>query len=270
MLHSEGDRLKKVVVCQPRREYFSIRDLAAQNMNEIPDPQSTALQFSRLENLMENAGGIVIRLEELKGHPNSVFTRDAALCTPMGYIHLCMGLPARWGEDSWLASHLDAMGEPCAGRIQPPGTVEGGDVILAGDVAFVGCSRRTNAEGARQLKEILEDMAYEVRFHEVPPQSLHLGGVMSVIGPNYVLSCGGSFPDGFFDGFDRIHIPGGEGTSGNVITLGPGEVIANGAENGVAVDALDKAGVKVHALDLSEFRKGGGGPSCLILPIERI
>jgi N-dimethylarginine dimethylaminohydrolase len=25
----------------------------------------------------------------------------------------------------------------------------------------------------------------------------------------------------------------------------------------------------VHGLDLSEFRKGGGGPTCLILPVTR-
>jgi arginine deiminase len=25
----------------------------------------------------------------------------------------------------------------------------------------------------------------------------------------------------------------------------------------------------VHGIDLSEFRKGAGGPTCLILPVER-
>ena len=269
MLHSEGDRLKRVVVCPPGDEYFSVSDLAAQNMSEIPDRLCTREQFFRMTNLMEKTGIEVIRLDELKGHPNSVFTRDAALCTPMGYIHLRMGLPARRGEESWLASCLNSMGEICAGRIFPPGTVEGGDVILAGDVAFVGRSGRTNSEGIRQLKEILEDMAYEVRVHDVPPGSLHLGGIMSVVGPGLVLASGQSFPDGFFDGFERSQISEGKGASGNVITLGGGEVIANSAENSVAIEALGRQGTRVHAIDLSEFRKGGGGPSCLILSVDR-
>jgi len=245
MLHSEGDRLRRVVVCPPGEEYFSVSDLAAQNMTEV------------------------IRLDELKGHPNSVFTRDAALCTPMGYIHLRMGLPARRDEEKWLASCLDAMGEICVGRIFPPGTVEGGDVILAEPVAFVGRSARTNSEGIRQLKAILEDMAYEVRVLQVPPWSLHLGGVMSVVGPRLVLACGRTFPDGFFEGFECINISEGKGASGNVITLSSGEVIANSAENPAGIEALDKRGVRIYSLDLSEFRKGGGGPSCLILPVDR-
>jgi N-dimethylarginine dimethylaminohydrolase len=32
---------------------------------------------------------------------------------------------------------------------------------------------------------------------------------------------------------------------------------------------LRRAGFRVHPLDLSEFVKGTGGPSCLVLPLER-
>jgi arginine deiminase len=55
-----------------------------------------------------------------------------------------------------------------------------------------------------------------------------------------------------------------------VICLGENEVIANIAENAEAIRELEKEGITVHSIDLSEFRKGTGGPTCLILPIERI
>ena len=32
---------------------------------------------------------------------------------------------------------------------------------------------------------------------------------------------------------------------------------------------LDARGVSVRGVDLSEFRKGAGGPTCLILPVDR-
>jgi len=58
-------------------------------------------------------------------------------------------------------------------------------------------------------------------------------------------------------------------SSANVICLAPNEVLANEAENRETIDALDARGVRVQGVDLSEFRKGAGGPTCLILPLER-
>ena len=269
MLRNEGDALRRVIVCSPRDDYFRVSDLSAQNMNEIADPEKTQEQYNHLKNIIEASGSEVIDMDELPGHPNSVFTRDVALSTPKGYIQLRMGLEARRGEDAWMAGILASLGEPSVGQIEHPGTVEGGDVILAGRVAFVGRSSRTNDEGIRQLTEFLNTMEYEVRVVPVRSTSLHIGGLMSVIGPNRILHCQGAFPDQFLDGFDTIEIPGRGPSHGNVICLRENEVIANSAENRVGIEILKEHGVKVHAIDLSEFRKGAGGPTCLILPVER-
>jgi arginine deiminase len=61
----------------------------------------------------------------------------------------------------------------------------------------------------------------------------------------------------------------GAATDANVICVAPDEVVADASEGEGLIGRLVDAGVKVHALDLSEFRKGAGGPSCLILPVER-
>jgi dimethylargininase len=92
----------------------------------------------------------LLDVPELAGHPNSVFTRDTAVCTPQGYIHLNLGLETRQGEGgAWMAQILYAQGGHCIGEVKPPGTIEGGDVVLAGNVAFIGRSARTNEEGIR-------------------------------------------------------------------------------------------------------------------------
>jgi dimethylargininase len=179
-----------------------------------------------------------------------------------------MGLPSRHGEEVWMASFLESCGEPRAGVIEPPGTVEGGDVIVSGRVAFVGHSSRTNAEGARQLTELLERMDYQVRVARVEGY-LHLGGAMSAVAPGRVVACRGEYPTGFFDGFDVVWVEKRGPSSANVICLAPNEVLANEAENLETMDALAARGVRVQGVDLSEFRKGAGGPTCLILPLER-
>jgi len=236
----------------------------------LADPNKTQQQFGVLKTTMETFGCEVLDVPELANHPNSVFTRDTALCTPRGYIKLRMGLAARRGEEEWMAKILDSLGEPCAGEIKEPGTVEGGDVILAGSVAFVGISKRTNEQGVKQLSGILSDMDYQVRKVVVKDPHLHLGGAMSAVGPGRVICCKDMFPSDFFKGFDTIDIPCGGTSNGNVICLGNTEIIANAAENVEAIQALEKKEFMVHSIDLSEFRKGAGGPTCLILPVERI
>ncbi|AZR74653.1 hypothetical protein BBF96_15500 [Anoxybacter fermentans] len=268
MLRNEGDRLTRVVVCSPKIEYFRVDDLKLHNITELSDPAKAIEQHDKLKSTMSEFGCQVIDIPELSNHPNSVFTMDTALCTPQGYIKLRMGLKTREGEEEWMAQHLETLGEPYAGCIEPPGTVEGGDVILAGSVAFVGCSRRTNREGVRQISDLLKRMGYEVRVTTVPEPYLHIGGAMSMIGPERVLCCKGVFPDDFFNGFEKIEVSGDTFISGNVINLGENEVIAD-IRNKEAIEKLEQANFTIHALDLSEFVKGTGGPSCLIMPVER-
>jgi dimethylargininase len=268
MLSSEGDRLTRVVVSTPRDAYFDVSTHEAGNIPELADRELTIGQHDQLKAKLAEFGCEVIDVPELRNHPNSVFTRDVAVCTPRGHIKLRMGLAARRGEEEWMSEVLESIGEPCVGEIREPGTAEGGDIILAGSVAFLGVSERTNAEGARQLASMLAEAGYEVRT--VPVEGyMHLGGAMSVIGPERILCCRGVFAEGLFSGFDTIEVDPHGPSTGNVICLRDNEVIANAAENAPVIRRLERRGVRVHGLDLSEFRKGAGGPTCLVLPVER-
>ena len=271
MLKNEGDRLTRVIVCSPQKEYFNVSDLKAQGMNEFPDPDQTKKQHDLMKSIMSDFGAEVIDAPEFADHPNSVFVRDVALITPKGFIQLRMGLEARRGEEIWMAEFLKSLGEPCIGEINTPGFVEGGDIILAGDVAFVGISNRTNQAGADQLSALLENMNCQVRTVHMNQSYLHLGGAMSSIGPNHILCCKDVFPSNFFKSFETIEVDHQKFSPsvGNVICLGDNQIIANVEENAPVIEVLEKHGFSVHAIDMSEFRKGGGGPTCLILPLER-
>jgi len=269
MLRNEGNRLTKVVVSTPSEAYFDVSTHRANNIPVPPDPVASVQQHAELKQALAACGATVIDVPELAGHPNSVFPRDVALCTPEGHVRLRMGLEARRGEETWMSGVLDSLGEPCVGEISEPGTVEGGDVILAGATAFVGLSGRTNVEGAGQVGRLLREMEYEVRLVPVGGRHLHLGGVMSAVGPDTLVCARGAVPADLLNGFEVIEVTYAGPSPGNVICLGDGELVVNSAENQAAADELDRRGFTVHGLDLSEFRKGGGGPTCLILPVSR-
>jgi dimethylargininase len=268
MVRNEGDRLKKVIVCSPEYWYFKVNDLSTHNFKAFPDPERAKIQHDKLKSIISNFGSEVIDIEELQSHPNSVFTRDTSICTLNGYVKLRMGLDSRKGEGKWMSEILDKVGENKIGTIKEPGTIEGGDIILGGNVAFVGISCRSNKKGVEQISRLLEEMDYEVRKINLPEPFLHIGGVMSLIDEKCILCCEGVFKDGFFNGFEIIEIPSRGFISGNVITLGDREVIVE-ISNQPVIEKLNEKGFKVHTIDLSEFVKGWGGPSCLILPVDR-
>jgi dimethylargininase len=268
MWRSEGDKIKKMILCPPGPEYLKVDDLEEYGFKELPDLETARKQFLALQAAVEAAGGEVIAVEELRGHPNSVFTRDVSLGTPDGFVQVRMGLPSRRGEEPWMSEILSELGMDRVGEIREPGTVEGGDVILGGRAAFLGHSSRSNREGVEQMQSILKKMGYEVRIQAISDDFLHIGGAMSLVGPDTVLCCKGVFPDGFFDGYRVIEVDDDSFSAVNVIHLSEGKVVLD-QRFSATIEAMSGAGLEVQPLDLSEVLKGGGGPTCVTLPIER-
>lgn len=268
MVKSESDPLKRVVVCTPKEEYARAGNRKEHNIGDLGNPAVAIQQHDTLKNTLQEFGADVLDVPELAGHPNSVFTRDTAISTPQGYINLNLGLPTRQAEGAWMAQVLNTRGEHCIGEITSPGTLEGGDVLLAGDVAFIGRTVRTNEEGIRQFSEIMTTMGYQIRVIHLPETILHLDKVLMVLGGKQVLFCEELVSPEDIKGFDGIAISCSGNTTANIICLGNKHVIVN-RSNDLVIDLLRNNGYIVHDLDLSEFAKGMGGPNCLIMPVER-
>jgi dimethylargininase len=167
-----------------------------------------------------------------------------------------------------MASALNHLGEPKAGKIEFPGTVDGGDVILLDPVAYIGLSKRTNAEGCLQLSYFLEKMGYEIRTVSLPDLVLHLDKVLMPVGDDRLLVCTDIVDRDILRGFDIIGINFSDNSTANLICLGDGELIVDNTNQG-AIDALDRNEFNLHLINFSEFVKGSGGPNCLIMPVER-
>jgi N-dimethylarginine dimethylaminohydrolase len=89
---------------------------------------------------------------------------------------------------------------------------------------------------------------------------------MTLITPDTLLCVSDLIPESFTEGFHRLEVPFTGFISGNVIPLPNRQVIADLA-NLPAIELLRKHNFTVYPVDLSEFVKGNGGPSCLIMQV---
>ena len=267
MKKNEGCRLVRVVVCAPRQEYFnSADDPTRYNCYGTADKKKAVQQHKNLRTAIEDFGAEVINLEEMPGHPHSIFTRDMAVFTAEGYIKVRMRIGPRRGEEDWMAKFLDGRGEPCVGKIKESGTVEGSDVLIVGSVAFVSITQRTNVDGVIQISDILKTMGYDVRPVVLPSYYSHLDQVIGVLGPDRVICRAHLFPYDYFRGFEVFNI-NGRNHNVNLICLGGNKIIAS-ASNPELIRAAEEAGVEVIVLELSELTKRAVVPNCLIMPIK--
>ncbi len=259
--------MKTAILCNLKEEYFNVSDFNYQHINPYIERKKALSQFDKFKKTLLSEGVKILEVDELKGHPNSVFVRDTAvILNDHTFIRVNMGLSARKGEEKWMAEFLKSHGFAEVGAIDSPGTLEGGDVIISSNVAFVGISGRTNESGALQIKSILNRLDYEVRISKFKGAFLHIGGGMTLIGSHTVLHCSNAFPSDFFKGFDEIIIDCNDFIGGNVVAISDKKVISL-AQNIFLNELLVSKGIDVIPLNLSEFVKGNGGPSCMVLPV---
>ncbi len=110
--------------------------------------------------------------------PDSVFVEDMAVVFDEVAILTNPGAESRRREMPAIAAALQPH-RPLA-AIDPPGTVDGGDVLVAGRHVFVGRSTRTNAEAIAQMRRILTPFGYTV-IDTAVRECLHLKSAVTAI-----------------------------------------------------------------------------------------
>ena len=211
--------------------------------------------------------------------PDLCYVFDPLLVAGDGAIPLRMGKPNRAGEPAVLERWLAERGAPIVGRIEEPGTVEGGDTVwLRDDLFVIGRSLRTNDAGARQLAALVggDVRIVDVPYWKGPAELVHLMSVISPVSADLAVVFLPLLPAGLWRwlaelGIDLVEVPEDEyPTLGcNVLAVRPGVVVvAEG--NPVTRRRLEAAGVEVHAVALREVgENGSGGVTCLTRPLLR-
>ena len=224
-------------------------------------------------------GPRVHMLETESDSPDLVYTFDPLLVTDRGAIPLRPGKPNRAGEPTAIEAWTTAAGIPTIGRIQAPGTIEGGDTLwLRPDLFCIGRTLRTNSEGARQLAGLVggDVRVFDVPYWRGPAELIHLMSVISPIADDLAVVYLPLLPVGLWQllgelGIRTVEVPDEEfPTLGcNVLAIRPGVVIlAEGNPRTSA--ALAAAGCEVHTYPATEIgMNGSGGPTCMTRPILR-
>jgi len=199
-------------------------------------------------------------LEPLPNFPDAYFVEDTAIITPQVAVITRPGAKSRQGEEDSIESALSSY-RPTL-RIQPPGTVDGGDVLMDGNHFFIGISKRTNQDGAAQLGKILERFGYTWTAIQVRT-GLHLKSSLSLVSPNTLLVTTKTSQHPAFEGYDKIILDQDEELAANTLCINNGLIIPHGFPGTRA--KLEKLGLNLIELDMSEARKMDGGLSCMSL-----
>ena len=227
---------------------------------------------------LEDAGLPLLRLPEEPDLPDATFVSDSlvalAPALPDRSLAVVVARPAaasrRLEADSVLGAalaHLPAGTRVV--RVEDPGTLEGGDVIIYGDRLAIGLSGRTNVLGARVLANAARSLGYRPFLCPVTDR-LHLATAVTAVEPNTLIGTAAGFasldaagPDAAPPGeVRRLLLPDDELPGANVLALGGHVFLESG--NPTATRLLRETGLVIHELELDEFALADGGPTCLV------
>ena len=271
--------LLDVLVKRPGPAFGRAFDDPAHGFLRPVDLERARREHDGLVATLDRLGVRVHALEDETDDPDLVYTFDPLLVGERGAIPLRPGKPNREDEPAILEAWMRAADIPIAGRIEAPGTIEGGDTFwLRPDLLCIGRTLRTNDAGARQLAEIVggDVRIFDVPYWRGPAELVHLLSVVSPVADDLAVVFLPLLPVGLWElmrelGVRLVEVPEAEyPTLGcNVLAVRSGVVIvADG--NPITRRALEAAGCEVHSIPLGEVgENGSGGPTCLTRPILR-
>ncbi|MGD2048823.1 MAG: arginine deiminase family protein [Chloroflexota bacterium] len=252
-----GEQFKHAIVRKPGPD--CAQGLTTGSLGSADYPKLLQ-QHTDYINVLRSIGLEVIVLEALPGYPDAYFVEDAAVITPDVAVITNPGAPSRQGEERALGPLLARYRETA--RIQAPGTVEGGDVLMVGDHFFVGISERTNEEGARQLGHILEMYGHSWQPVAVA-DGLHLKSSVNVVGEDTLLLTEEYAGRAEFQGFNQIVLDPAEEYASNTLWIDDHLLMPAGFPR--TKSRLVELGLDIVELDVGEIRKMDGGLTCMSL-----
>jgi len=194
------------------------------------------------------------------GLADSVFIEDTAIILDEIAVLCRPGAESRQPEVAGVASVLQEYRSIAS--IQPPGTLDGGDLLRIGKVIYAGLSTRSNQSGIEQLSSIVANYGFSVRTVETT-KCLHLKSAVSEVAPGSLLINSDWISRAVFKGCELIDVDREEPHAANALLVGRSVIYPSSFPR--TRERLEKRGIDVIPVDMSELQKAEGAATCCSL-----
>jgi dimethylargininase len=194
--------------------------------------------------------------------PDAVFVEDTAVVYGDLALVTRPGADQRKPETTGTEESLRGLGYRMS-HIEPPGTLDGGDVLKHGGTVWVGLGGRTNQAGLNQLRAHLEPLGATVIGVPVT-KVLHLKSAVTAL------------PDGTVIGYDPLvddpttfpsYLSVPEEPGAHVVLL-DGSTVLMSTSAPRTQELFESRGLRVVAVDISEYEKLEGCVTCLSIRLR--
>ena len=217
-------------------------------------------QHSEYEATLVEMGCQIVGVPELAEYPDSVFVEDIAVVLDELAIITRPGAESRRGEIHSIAKALHRY-RPLV-HIEPPATLDGGDVLRVGRTLYVGLSERTNEAAAQQVRSFTAPHEYEVVTVKVDG-CLHLKSAATQVADRTLLFNREWIDWERMEGNDLIEIDPSEPYAANTLRV-DNELMVSAAFPATA-QRLEDRGISTRSVDVKELQKADGALTCCSL-----
>ena len=222
------------------------------------DIERAVRQHTNYQQLLKSLGLNVVELPANDNCPDCCFVEDTALVLDELAIATRPGSDARRAEVvgvlPTIAKHRNIV------QVEPPATLEAGDVLRIGRDLFIGITSRTNREGIEFVRQHIAPHGYIVHGVEVPG-ALHLKSVCTAVNERTILADSSRIDIEPFAGYELIEVPPDEWMAANVLLVNGTVCMHEGFHKALAL--LRERQIRVRTVDISEFLKAEAGLTCM-------
>lgn len=269
---NEYGTLKEVLMCLPEKMKIQkpLNEAQKKYKKENINQDKALRQHEMLRNTLE-ANGVNVRLlpvSQDKDLPEQVFTRDLGFTSDKGIFLGKMNEKIRKPEINLVKNWLSE--ENWSYEELQNGSLECGDLLIDGNIVFIGKSNRTTEAAIKEIETLFFDK--KIVVFPIGDKYLHLDCVFNIISPGMAIL----HPDAFskedvrrismhyrtlrVDDKEQFHL------ATNILSIGNDTVISL-PENKRVNKHLKQWGMEVIEVDLSEIIKSGGAFRCVTFPL---
>jgi dimethylargininase len=227
------------------------------------DPARAAAQHRAYAAALERLGCELHWVAPEPELPDAVFVEDTAVVVDELAVVTRPGAPSRRPETASVAAALAPWRAVAA--IDAPGTLDGGDVLRIGRTIYVGRSSRTTDDGIAQLARHLGRFGYAVQA-VTTDGCLHLKSAVTEVADGTVLANPAWIDPGVFSG-QVIAVDPEEPHAANALRVGGAVILAAAWWRTRA--RLERCGIRVVPVDVSELAKAEAGVTCCSVILHR-